>query len=112
MRNKNMAILLSMMFGVTGSQFFYLGRTGAGVASVLFCWTGIPALASFIYGICLMRMSQSEFDYTYNGGRCSDACTYLRAIADSSKKQNLENVKATNAGKSESKSLLNDMPDF
>lgn len=118
MRNRNMAILLSMMFGFTGSQFFYLGSTGAGVLSVLFCWTGIPALVSFIKGLSLMCMSQSEFDNAYNNGKCSDVCTCLTTIANMSQQQNAELIKATklikatNVSKSENKSLIDDMPDF
>lgn len=113
MRNRNVAILLSMMLGFTGSQFFYLGSTGAGVLSVLFCWTGIPALVSFIKGISLMCMSQSEFDNAYNGGKCSDVCTCLTTIANASQKQNAELIKATKGRTvSKNKSLIDDMPDF
>lgn len=112
MRNRNVAILLSMMLGFTGSQFFYLGSTGAGVLSVLFCWTGIPALVSFIKGISLMCMSQSEFDKAYNGGKCSDVCTCLMTMSNISEKQNKDLIKATSEVRSESKSLVDDMPDF
>lgn len=111
MRNRNVAILLSMMLGFTGSQFFYLGSTGAGVISVLFCWTGIPALVSFIKGISLMCMSQSEFDNAYNDGKCSDVCMCLTTIANASKKQNAELLKATNDSKPENP-LVDDMPNF
>lgn len=112
MRNRNVAILLSMMLGFAGSQFFYLGSTGAGVLSVLFCWTGIPALVSFFKGLSLMGMSQTEFDKAYNGGKCSDVCTCLMTMSNISEKQNKDLIKATSEVRSESKSLVDDMPDF
>lgn len=113
MRNRNVAILLSMMLGFTGSQFFYLGSTGAGVLSVLFCWTGIPALVSFFKGLSLMCMSQSEFDKAYNDGKCSDVCTCLTTIANAFQKQNAELIKATkDRTVLKNKSLIDDMPDF
>ena len=39
--------LLAFFLGVFGAQEFYAGNTRAGMLSLVFCWTGIPA----IYGI-------------------------------------------------------------
>ena len=45
--NKITYALLAFFLGVFGAQEFYAGNTRAGVLSLVFCWTGIPA----IYGI-------------------------------------------------------------
>ena len=45
--NKTTYALLAFFLGVFGAQEFYAGNTRAGVLSLVFCWTGIPA----IYGI-------------------------------------------------------------
>ena len=45
--NKIVYALLAFFLGVFGAQEFYAGNTRAGMLSLIFCWTGIPA----IYGI-------------------------------------------------------------
>lgn len=45
--NKTTYALLAFFLGVFGAQEFYAGNTRAGMLSLIFCWTGIPA----IYGI-------------------------------------------------------------
>ena len=45
--NKTTYALLAFFLGVFGAQEFYAGNTRAGMLSLVFCWTGIPA----IYGI-------------------------------------------------------------
>ena len=45
--NKTTYALLAFFLGVFGAQEFYAGNTRAGMFSLIFCWTGIPA----IYGI-------------------------------------------------------------
>ena len=41
------SIIITKAESVFGAQEFYAGNTRAGVLSLVFCWTGIPA----IYGI-------------------------------------------------------------
>ena len=46
--------VLAFFLGGLGIHKFYAGKTGAGVAMLLFCWTGIPsiiALIDFIVGL-------------------------------------------------------------
>ena len=46
--------LLAFFLGGIGIHKFYAGKTGAGIAMLLFCWTGIPsiiALIDFIVGL-------------------------------------------------------------
>ena len=45
--NKITYALLAFFLGVFGAQEFYAGITRAGMLSLVFCWTGVPA----IYGI-------------------------------------------------------------
>lgn len=45
--NKITYALLAFFLGVFGAQEFYAGNTRAGMLSLVFCWTGVPA----IYGI-------------------------------------------------------------
>ena len=41
-------MLLALFLGTFGAHHFYLRRNGLGIMYVLFCWTGIPTIASFI----------------------------------------------------------------
>ena len=49
--NKVGYALFALLLGGIGAQFFYAGKTGAGILCIIFCWTGIPALIGFIQGI-------------------------------------------------------------
>ena len=60
-KDKLTAGLLGMLVGSLGIHHFYLGNIGAGILSVLFCWTYIPALIGFIQGIIFLCMSDEEF---------------------------------------------------
>jgi TM2 domain-containing membrane protein YozV len=42
------AILLAFFLGSFGAHRFYLGQTGWGILYLLFCWTLIPHLVSFV----------------------------------------------------------------
>ena len=46
--NKLVYCILAFFLGGIGVHKFYAGKTGAGIACLLFCWTGIPALIALI----------------------------------------------------------------
>lgn len=65
-RNKTTAGLLALLLGSVGAQFFYMGAFGAGLMSVLFCWTGIPSVIALFQGTTYLCMSDAEFNAKYN----------------------------------------------
>ncbi|WP_223847425.1 NINE protein [Hymenobacter montanus] len=66
MRNKTTAALMAFFLGGLGGQYFYLGRVGAGIACVLFCWTFIPCFIAFYHFIKFLLISDAAFDRQYN----------------------------------------------
>jgi TM2 domain-containing membrane protein YozV len=53
--------VLAFLLGWMGIHFFYLGKTGWGIAFLLLFWTGIPFLVAPIQGIYYLCLSQNEF---------------------------------------------------
>ncbi|HSY73271.1 MAG TPA: NINE protein [Alloacidobacterium sp.] len=47
-KDEVVGVLLALFLGTFGAHHFYLRRNGLGILYVLFCWTGIPTIASFI----------------------------------------------------------------
>ena len=41
-------LVLAFFLGWLGVHKFYAGKIGSGIAFVIFCWTGIPALIAFV----------------------------------------------------------------
>ncbi len=66
MKDKNVAAIFALIFGVFGVHRFYLGQTGLGILYLLFFWTIIPAIVSLIDAIVFFSMDRDEFDYKYN----------------------------------------------
>lgn len=65
-KEKSTALLLTFFLGGLGIEWFYLGNTAMGVLSLLFCWTGIPALIALVHFIILLCTSSEEFNRKYN----------------------------------------------
>ncbi len=59
------AALFALFLGGLGAHKFYLGRVVQGILYLLFCWTFIPAVVSFIEFILLLVMSDEEFNRKY-----------------------------------------------
>jgi len=66
-RSKVAAALLAFFLGGIGIHRFYLGQTGWGFVYLLFCWTLIPRIASFVEFFVLLFMSEERFQEKYSG---------------------------------------------
>lgn len=65
-KTKTATILFALFLGTFGAHRFYLGQYWRGIFSILFCWTYIPTIISFIDVIVFAVMSQDKFDNKYN----------------------------------------------
>jgi len=65
-KSRSTTAVLALLLGGLGIHYFYIGAWGWGLVSILFCWTYIPAIVSFAYGIYYMVMSDTEFDKRVN----------------------------------------------
>ncbi|HEX9953223.1 MAG TPA: TM2 domain-containing protein [Rubricoccaceae bacterium] len=57
--------LVSLFLGGVMLHKFYLGRTGAGILSLLFFWTGIPWIASLVHLVRFLTMDDEQFEDRY-----------------------------------------------
>ncbi len=64
-KNRIIAAILSLIFGIFGIQWFYLGRNKYGILSVIFFWTLIPFIISCLFGVKLLLMSDEDFNLLY-----------------------------------------------
>lgn len=53
--------VLALLVGGIGIHKFYMRKPLAGVLYILFCWTGIPSLVSFVEGIIYLLESDERF---------------------------------------------------
>ncbi len=65
-KNRIIAILIAALFGQFGIHYFYLGDRDKGLLALLFSWTFIPRLVSFIDLVRYAKMSDEEFNQRYN----------------------------------------------
>lgn len=65
-KQKTAALLLALFLGGLGGHHFYLGNTGAGVLSLLFFWTFIPAIIALINLVQLICMNEQKFNEKFN----------------------------------------------
>ena len=66
-KSKIVAAILAFFLGAIGVHKFYLGQIGLGILYLLFCWTFIPAIISFVEFILLLAMSDESFNEKYGG---------------------------------------------
>ncbi|MBN1929247.1 MAG: NINE protein [Chlorobiaceae bacterium] len=64
-KNRFAASIFAILLGSLGIHKFYLGLSGWGIVYLLFCWTGIPAIAGVIEGVLLLVMSDEAFARKY-----------------------------------------------
>jgi len=60
-KNKGIAILLALLLGGIGAHHFYTGRTFRGLLYLLFFWTFIPIILSFIDIVLYLMMPGATF---------------------------------------------------
>ncbi|MBU3892264.1 TM2 domain-containing protein [Serratia rhizosphaerae] len=64
-KNRIAAALLAFFLGTFGVHKFYLGKIGQGFLYLIFCWTLIPSVISFIEFILYLCQSDEEFARKY-----------------------------------------------
>ena len=57
--------IFALVLGGIGIHKFYLGRPGAGVIYILFCWTLVPSVIALVEGIQLLTMTDDTFAQRY-----------------------------------------------
>ncbi len=66
-KSRGVCALLAILLGYFGVQYFYLGKTGAGILSLflgLFS-CGIWSVITLIQGILMFAMTNEQFEYKY-----------------------------------------------
>jgi len=54
-KDPTVALLLALFLGGIGAHKFYLGKTGAGILYLLFCWTFVPALIALFEAFTISK---------------------------------------------------------
>lgn len=65
MKSKALAVLLALFLGGIGMHKFYLGKPLWGIIYLVFCWSYIPSIISFVEGIIYLCTSENEFQAKY-----------------------------------------------
>lgn len=66
MKNRITSAILAFFLGGIGVHRFYLGQGGLGILYLLFCWTFVPLVVSFIDFLAFLLMSDDAFNMKYN----------------------------------------------
>lgn len=64
-KSRAVAALLAFFLGGLGVHKFYLGQTGWGILYLLFCWTFIPTIVSWIEGCLYLLSTERQFALKY-----------------------------------------------
>jgi TM2 domain-containing membrane protein YozV len=65
-KSKTTAGILAILLGGLGIHKFYMGKPLQGILYLLFCWTFIPAIVSFIEGLMYFFESDEKFQSRLN----------------------------------------------
>ena len=63
--DKPTLILITILLGAFGGQFFYLRKYGSGVACLLLCWTFIPVILAVVDFFIFISKSENEINKLY-----------------------------------------------
>lgn len=64
-KSRALAAVLAFFLGGLGIHKFYMGKVRWGIAYLLFCWTGIPTIVSFVEAILYIFSDDTTFNNTY-----------------------------------------------
>lgn len=66
-KDKTVAGLLAIFLGYLGIQYFYLGKTTAGILSIVIslCSCGVWSIVTLIQGILMLTMAEDDFNTKY-----------------------------------------------
>lgn len=66
-KDKTVTGLLAIFLGYLGIQYFYLGKTSAGIWSIVIslCSCGIWSIITLIQGILMLTMTEEDFNAKY-----------------------------------------------
>lgn len=67
-KDRTTAALFALLLGGLGAHHFYLGNTTRAVLYLVFFWTFIPAMVSFVEGIIYLTKTDAEFQAQYVDG--------------------------------------------
>ena len=65
-KTKTATIILALFLGSFGVHRFYLRQNIKGLLYLIFCWSFVPTIISFIDALCFYFMNKNEFDEKYN----------------------------------------------
>ena len=65
-KSRKTAGILALLIGGIGIHKFYLRTWGWGILYIVFVWTYVPLIVSFIEGIVLLCMTDEKFNEKYN----------------------------------------------
>lgn len=65
MKSRVLAAVLAIFLGGLGIHKFYMGKIGWGVAYLILCWTGIPAIVALVEGIIYLFTDDTTFNNKY-----------------------------------------------
>nr|MDO8109320.1 NINE protein [Candidatus Sigynarchaeota archaeon] len=63
--NRISAGVLALLLGTIGAQKFYMGKRGAGIACIIFCWTLVPTIIGICEGVLFLTATDEEFRERY-----------------------------------------------
>jgi TM2 domain-containing membrane protein YozV len=75
LKDRTIALLVTLFFGWFGAHHFYLNKTGFGILYLLFFWTLIPAIAAFFELFFIMQRTDQ-----YNREKATEIAAKIKLI--------------------------------